>query len=500
MKLTRGRTRTNLRQLLLTGGAVAVAAGCALESAERTDPAVIGVATSERWAASPQARAGIDRDWVRQLGGARLQALVAEALDRQPDLLAAAARVEQARAQARMSDSAERPKFGIGLDAQRQRQNFVGLPFDDFAPPGDAGDAGDAGGAGDGGESVLSTQVNTFALHADFEWELDLWGRIRAGRRAALADFEAGSADWEAARASLAAEVARAWFAIGEAVAQRDLARESRTAFQRTEEVLTRRFAAGDDRGTSSAQIRLARSDAAAAEAELARRENQLEVARRQLEGLLGRYPAGAVGGADRLPEPPPAPPAGLPSELLLRRPDLVAAERRFAAAGQRREEARRAIFPTLRLTGSGGTGTDELAEILNSDYGVWRLAGGVVQPIWRGGEILGEVDRREAVRDEALSQLQKAVLTAFGEVENALAAERWLAAQQRALDAAARTADEADAAARRDFAEGNGDVLTILTAQRQRLQLRSQAIGLRRARLDNRINLHLALGGGFAG
>src|SRR5690606_7541108 len=126
------------------------------------------------------------------------------------------------------------------------------------------------------------------------------------------------------------------------------------------------------EEGGSAAQVRLSQSDLAGARAERERRRGEREQALRQLELLLGRYPAAKVREAAKLPPMPGPPPAGLPSELLLRRPDILEAERRLAAAGRRVDEAERARFPGIRLTGSLGTATDELGKVLSSDYGVW--------------------------------------------------------------------------------------------------------------------------------
>jgi outer membrane protein TolC len=201
---------------------------------------------------------------------------------------------------------------------------------------------------------------------------------------------------------------------------------------------------------------------------------------------------------AVRLPSPPSRPPAGLPAELLLRRPDILAAERRFAAQGQRIKEARRALFPQIRLTGSAGTSTEDLNEILNSDFGVWTLAGNLAQPLLTGGRVTGEIRLREAEEREAVAGLQKSVLGAFGEVESALAVDANLAARESALREAVALATEADSEARAAFRDGVGDALTVFAAQNRRLQTEAQLINVRRLRLDNRINLHLALGGDF--
>jgi multidrug efflux system outer membrane protein len=431
------------------------------------------------WAARPEARAGVDEHWLRRFRDPTLEALVAEAMANNRDLRAAAARVERARGQTRLAGVAANPTADIKFDPARSKRNFVGIPI---GPPG----------------TVPSNVFNNFDLSMVINWEADVWGRIRAGQSAAYARSEAAEADARAARTALAADVARAWFALTEAINQQSLARETLAAHEQTARAVRERFQAGDDLQGAAAQLRLSETDVANARAAVAERDQQLEAAQRRLESLLGRYPSGRIAGQARLPAPVGAPPAGLPSELLLRRPDVLAAERRFAASGKSLSEARRAVFPRLSLTGSSGTSTAELNDLLNSDFGVWQIAANAIQPIFAGGGIRAETMIRRADEKEALANLQQTVLTAFSEVETALANERHLASRAQSLQEAVRLAREADQAARADYASGIGDLLTVLAAQTRLLQARSQQLTIQRLRLENRIDLHLALGGDF--
>jgi outer membrane protein TolC len=163
-----------------------------------------------------------------------------------------------------------------------------------------------------------------------------------------------------------------------------------------------------------------------------------------------------------------------------------------------RQKEARRAVFPRLALTGSAGTNTDALSNLLASDYGIWNLGAGLTQTIFTGGQVLAEIRRRGAEQDEALALLQKAVLKAFGEVEEALQLEGILREREVALEEALRLAAEADTEARANYRQGIGDILTVLATQNRALQAKSQLTLVRRLRLDNRVALHLALGGDF--
>jgi len=433
-----------------------------------------------RWTATREARAGIDDRWVDRFGSRGLGRLVEEAYGSNRDLRAAAARVERSAALARGAGAAARPQVNAALDASRRKQNFIGLPIG-------------------GGGGVLSSISESYGASLNVSWEPDLWGKIRAGEQAALADLQAQGWSYHAARASLAAQVVRAWLLLAESNEQIRLAREALKVRNDTADLVRGRFelAVGEAAGSAS-QLRLAETDVATAEAALAQREGERDQAQRQLEVLLGRYPSAELAGSADLPGVPPVPPSGLPSELLLRRPDILVAERRLAAAGRRVDEARLAFYPSFPLTASAGSTTSELRSIFDSDFGVWSIAGRVAQPILTGGQLSSQLEARGAEEKEAVASLQQTVLGAFGEVETALAAERFLAEREASISEALEFARDGASSAERDFSIGAGDVLTLLAAQNRRIDLASQQLTLRRLRLDNRVNLHLALGGDY--
>jgi NodT family efflux transporter outer membrane factor (OMF) lipoprotein len=199
------------------------------------------------------------------------------------------------------------------------------------------------------------------------------------------------------------------------------------------------------------------------------------------------------------LPDVEGAVPAGLPSELLERRPDLAAAERRLAATNMRVREAKSALFPRISLTASGGRTSSELEDLLSSQFNVWSLAGNLAQPLFQGGRLWANVQLNRARATEALEQYLQTVLQAFGEVETALAGERLLAEREATLRAATEQSIAARRLAEDRYRNGLEDFVTLLEAQRRALEAESQWITVRRMRIENRINLHLALGGGFS-
>jgi outer membrane protein, multidrug efflux system len=349
------------------------------------------------------------------------------------------------------------------------------------------------------GGGVPSNVSQQFGVNLNAAWEVDVWGRAKAGQEATIADAEARRYEYEAARVSLAGQVAKAWVALGEANEQVELAEQAVVASKVLADAVRERFerAIVDDGGTG-AQVRLTESEYENRKAALAERMQERERVIRQLEIMLGSYPSGGLSAKVRLPNFPGATPAGLPSELLQRRPDVLAAEREVASSGRKVKQARLARFPSFSLTGSGGTASESIRDVLGSDFGVWSLGGSLTQAIFQGGSLTGAIEKERAMEREKVAMLQKTVLDAFGEVEQALVAEYFFAEREVAARKAAELAKEAAKRAGEEFSAGTGDVLTVIQATETEIDSASRYVAIRRMRLENRIDLHLALGGDF--
>ncbi len=445
----------------------------------------LGVDVADHYQAGErQGRPLSDIRWIETFGDSKLNGLVKEAEKNNRDIAAAVANIDIALARAREAGSDLYPHLQGLTTGRRAKQNFIGLPL----------------GPGGGSDSVLSSLSNDFGVSLDMSWELDLWGRVRAGQSASLAELEATQADRASIELSIGGQTAKAWFALIEARQQQDLAKRTVEIFGNTEKTLRNQFelGAGDNQKGLAAQLRLAMSDRAAAREALVRREQQAEQISRQLEILLGRYPRGEVDSGLKLPGMPKTPPAGIPASLLDRRPDLVASERRLAATDKRILEAKLSLLPRISLTGSAGQTSADLANILDNNLSVWSFAGRAAQPIFQGGQILEAINVRKGEAKRSLADFEKTALVAFQEVEDTLAAERFLNQREQALVESASLASDAYKTADEEYANGVGDVLTMLTSQRQMVLRESERLLIRRLRLDNRVNLHLALGGDF--
>lgn len=464
---------SNRAQSLLGYIALTLAfSGCKLPDQTTIVPVI---ETPENWIAGgvPE-KVGLD--WWTSFESPALDAVVHETLKNNRDLLAAAARVEAAAAQARIAGADLIPSLSGTTDARRNKQNFVGLPIP-------------------GGGNVLTTHASSFNLTFITSWELDLWGRIRAGKRAANQELSARLADLRGARQSLAAQAAKAWIATLEAQRQLELTQKTIQSHRATEVQVKRRYEEGL---RSSLDLRLASAGVANAEAMLEARTQALETATRRMEILMGRYPSGKRAADAILPGVSATIPAGLPADLLARRPDLVAAGLRLLAADSRIAGAKAALLPRISLTAQGGTATAELSDLLSSDFTVWTLAGNLAQPILDGGRLRAGVKLTNARAQQAAAAFESAALQAFGEVETALASEATLARREERLLIALSHARAAHELASGRYGEGLESFAIVLETQRQLLATESQALAAQAQRLGNRVNLHLALGGGF--
>ena len=462
----------NVRALV----AVALLAGGCASAAPVEHPA-LDIALPENWTARELPDGQFDVTWWEDFGDGGLAAVVDIALSQNYDLRAAAARLEQAAADARAAEGDLQPTVQGTFNGSRRKQNFVGFPI-----PGGEG-------------RVLSTVSTNYGVSLDVSWEIDLWGRLRNTARAALADLQASAADLRGAQLSIAGQTTKAWFAIAEAQQQVDLSLETVRSFRSAAEQVRERFEAGI---RPALDLRLALLNLSNAEAQLQQRRQQFDGATRQLELLLGQYADGVFDTPAGLPQITPSVPAGMPADLVARRPDLVAAERELAAFLVRADVARTDLLPRLSLTGATGTATDGLRSLIDGDFGVWSLLGNVVAPLWQGGRLRAEVDRAEARGAEALATYANAALTAYAEVETALAAEEFLVERERHLAESTLQARAAERLADERYRAGLETYITVLDSQRSAVNAEAELIAARRTRLENRVDLYLALGGGF--
>ncbi len=405
-----------------------------------------------------------------------LNDLVLDALQHNHDLVASAQRLRGAAARSQVARSSRMPQVNASTRFARQKNVFVGLPI-----PGSTG--------------PLSAVFNQWNAGLDVAWELDLWGKLAASVNAADSEVAASFADLQAARLSIAAQVTSAWFALREAAEQLDLAERTTATYESSAEVVRDRF----DAGLSGAlDLRLAEANVATSAASAVSARRNYRVTSRQIELLLGRFPAAELDSVGEFPALPPVVPAGIPADVLARRPDLVAAEHRMAAAEALAKAARLDRWPSLSLTSAGGRTSDLFEDLLDGDFTIWSIAGSVAAPLFDGG-------RRRAAVDEAYSNMRAAraqfaglALKAFFEVENSLDAESLLRERLALLSTAVDSARSATELSDEQYREGLVSIELVLESQRRQLAAESSYLAARRELFQSRVDLHVALGGNF--
>jgi NodT family efflux transporter outer membrane factor (OMF) lipoprotein len=342
-----------------------------------------------------------------------------------------------------------------------------------------------------------TSQRWVYGLAAGAAWEADVWGRIRSKKAAAKAESEALEADYEFARQSLAAAVARAYFTTIEAAQQEANAQETLNVYQQYSKLtdIQKQHGFASDFDVSQIKSRTASAEDALYTAQQVRAQTI-----RAIEVVTSHYPAGRFDVRRSFPHQPRSVPAGLPAQILERRPDLIASERRFAAAFHRVNEARTARLPRFVLSAGSGLGTAQLDGVGTLDAVLWTLAAGVTQPIFFGGELKAAQDLRTAEQKAAAASYVGHALRAFGEVEDALANDYYLRQREGALGAAVSSSGESVNLAGKQLEQGQIDMFTILRLTGENLAAKVQLTQIQAARLRERVNLYLALGGDFEG
>lgn len=434
------------------------------------------------WKDAPaEGQSAANERWWTVYGDAALERLIEESLANNRDLVIAAERVEEARARLGIVQGELSPSVDAQLQADRTRSSErSSFPL----PPG------------------VPLERSTFRGTLNVSYELDFFGRLRGATRAARADLLATQAARQTVRNALVSQLVQSYYTL--------LALDSQVAVtQRTIEVRTRdiglqrkRLEAGL---ISDFALRQLEADVAVVRAQLPVLQQRRTAQEVTLVTLLGRTPKAIVEEpvtlvADASKSPPPIVPEGLPSELLLRRPDIVEAEQRLAAANARVGVARASLFPRIALTGFLGSESGQLSDLLSGPSLIWQLAFGLAQPIFQGGRLRGEIDVVRARERQALAQYQKTLQTAFGEVREALSAQlrsrEAYAAENERVVALADTLR----LARIRFENGLSSQLDVLDAERNLLQAELNRVDALRAQRAAVADVVRVLGGGWLG
>ena len=464
-RLTPRRRRQAIAAPLAAGLVAAMVAGCVLkkppDAAAVKEQALPGLQTPAQWTAPGAGAGNVVDNWLVSFQDDQLTAAVAEAIAHNADLRVGAARVEQALLLAKQAGAKLYPWVEALAHGGTKQGDGSGLQ----------------------GVAISAT------------WELDLWGRVRYGRAASAAQAMSAEADFAYARQSIAAAVAKSWFLATEAGLQIEAARETIRASDELVRLAGERVRIG---AGNQEDVFVARASVGTYRDLVRQLELGREQAIRALELLLGRYPAAAAAPTPKLPGFPGEVPAGLPSELLERRPDVVAAERRVAAAFNRIHEAKAARLPTIALTGSVSSISSDLFVLQDHSNPVWSLGGNLLAPIYRGGALKTQVEIRTAEQKQAIAEYAAVGLRAFGEVEGALAAEIAAREREQILTQVLGDSEQALTVVQTQFKVGSTDLRFVEQRQLALTAARSALIRVQAEQRVQRVNLHLALGGSF--
>lgn len=459
-----------------TVASLAVAAlltGCAV-GPDYTRPPVAEPPTF-RGQATAEATSLADAPWWELFEDPVLKSLIQEALRNNYDVQIAAARVQEARANLGVSRSELFPSVDYSAAAARGK-----IPLSA------------------GGVPAGVTEENDFyagALQAS--WELDIWGRIRRSNEAARATLLATEEARRGVWLTLVSDLAQAYFELLALEVQLEIARDSTTAYQRTYDLFLDRFEMG-----VASKLETARAGGAlgAAQATIPQLESGITAKENQISILLGRVPGAVPLGKPMYDQPVvPRVPAGLPSALLERRPDLRQAEQQLVAANARIGVAKAEFFPKLSLTGLLGRGSLELSALTGGATTIWAIAGGLSGPLFNWGRTTGNYRVSIAQWEQTKFQYERVVLTALREVSDALTALGKLSDAETGQARSVNALGDAVEHATDRYRQGLASYYEVLEAQQQLYPAQTELAQIRRGRLIAYVRLYKALGGGWS-
>lgn len=453
-----------------------IVSGCTTIDRDHSQKAIVASATNaitltpeQSWQSSPSnphtdnapQHIPVVDHWLKTLNDERLTNYVNSALNNNRDLQADAAALAAAFESANISASQRRPT--VNANAQ---QNYT--------------------------QATSSSDYDTSYTHSlSLSWEADIWSKLSVEHQSSVLSAESQQSLYNASELSLVANIARRWFAINAdrlklTIDEKRLANQKNTLSIIEEQYQSGRSGARD--------VLLSRSDVATQQAAIFSAKDQLEQSIRTFKRLLGEYPNLDLQFDAELPSIDQPLPAGLPSELLLRRPDVVASMKQWQASSLDVESAEKARFPSFALTASYGESSDSLLRINASDL-IFSLVNNITVPLFQGGRLQSRVAQAQHLADANFQRYVSTLLTSFEEVESTLGAEKYLQQRLSALKQAALSAEEGYELAFEQYQSGLIEYTDLLDFERRWFSAQSDIVSLQNALLQNRVNIHLALG-----
>ncbi len=421
-----------------------------------------------------------DLGWWELFQDENLQALIRKALVENTDVRIAVARVREARAQLAATGADQFPRIDGRSSIQRNQTSQARVR--QFGLPGNI-------------PQIPAT--NQFLATADLSFELDLWGKLRRATEAAEADLLARESARRTVVLTLVSDLARAYFELQELDAELELAKRTLKARQEALDLIRLRKLVGQ---RSARDIRRAEQEVARAQAVIPDLERQIGQKEHQVSLLMGRNPAPIIRGTSlREQRLPPEVPAGLPSALLERRPDIVEAEQRLVAANAKIGVAKAAFFPQISLTGNFGAQSLQFSELFAGYSRVWMFGPTMTVPLFDAGRNLANLEVTQAQQEQAVVSYEKTIQQAFREVEDALLAHQKIQEIRTERERAVGLSREAVELAQLEYLNGKASYLEVLTAQREALNAQTALAQTQRNHLLAVVQLYKSLGGGWA-
>ena len=440
--------------------------GCASHFKSFNDEPDINI--PENWQAQEVQASFKSHNWLADLNDDTLNEYVAIALKQNYNLKASAARLSASFNQIKINTATLLPSASLNVNRNRSK-NFI---------------------------NDQEIRDNTYSGSFDIRWEADVWGKLNQRRKFALFSAKAQKANYVAARLSLATNVAKAWYNLNSAKLLLNVANLRLASFKKTAQIIEDNYKSGT---LTALDVYLSRTDVETEVSNLADAEFVYIQNIRTFKRLLAEYPTVDNDLDAQLPIIEKHVPAGLPSELLTRRPDIIASRASWQADLSSAKSAHRARFPSFSLTGSISDNQANASDLFDSDNLIWNIIGGISQPIFNAGSLKAQQQQAYYTSEASFANYADTILNAYQEVENALSREHILKKQHAALIKAVDLADGGFNLALDQYQSGIVNYTTVLEAQRRVFNTLSNEIRLRNNLLQNRLDLHLALGGDFS-
>ena len=415
----------------------------------------------------PAAPQEVKNGWLQSFGDTELDKYVQVALNNNPDLLGSAAQLKSAIEQVTINGSSLWPSIRADLSKNRT----------------------------DIDESGVTTEIRTVSASLDVSWEADVWGKLTQRKKAAAYGAQAQGELFKAAELSLVANVSRAWYNLVTNKLQLDLAQKRLDSFDRTAGLIDENY----KRGLRSAlDVYLSRTDVQVQISALADARFNYVQSLRTFKTLLGEYPNTSLEFESDLPVMSDLVPAGLPAELLVRRPDIRASQMLYKSQIANAKAANRDRYPSISFNGSIGDSRNEFDKLFDNDNMVMTLISGIAQPVFQAGALRSREQQAIYQAESSYASMVKITLTAFQEVEDSLSRETTLRLQHQAIKKAVKFAQGGLDLALDRYQSGIENYTTVLESQRRLFGSMQNEINLRNALIQNRVGIHLALGGDF--